>query len=283
MNNRFIRHTLHDDPLDKDRLALLKSKGVKKVFIQEDQETLYLAYLDYSMNDLGSATVTTEAKVTVAQSALMEMSENAREALESEEKFVAVKGRVAKITEFMVADTEAVKEFLSNAGISEDVAHHSSTVSMLSVSLASKVGIKDPKLLSDLGIAALYHDIAKGSDFDWTAAPESFSPEQKKLHAEHTKQGALLLAGKDFVNQNIMELVRDHEELAAGAGFPEKKNLDSLSKAQQVLNLVNHFDSYAIRNKLSHADAAKKFFVDKIGAFQLELLNSLRDLLKNGK
>jgi HD-GYP domain-containing protein (c-di-GMP phosphodiesterase class II) len=98
-------------------------------------------------------------------------------------------------------------------------------------------------------------------------------------HLAHTEDAAALLANKAHVSPRILMLIRDHEELGNGEGFPSKKKFDALPPIQQVLNICNHYDRACERAQTSPIEAGKKFFIEKIGLFKLDVLTALSEVV----
>ena len=282
--DRYIRHTVSGDSFDQDRWARLKEKGIKKVFIPLTSEQQYLTYLDAGLNSLGSGTAPIENQAQQAQAALISMADGTA-AIETEQSFKVTQGRVAKVTEFLLSDSNHVHTFLKTSGVSQDTAQHSAAVATLSLALADRMKITDKLQLSELGLACLLHDIGKDDGLvqDWNKPESEFSEEQKKIFYAHPQKADELLVSKAFVSPVIRELVKNHEEIGMGQGFPEKKKLESLSMIQQILNICNHYESYCMRRGTPPAEAGKQFFIEKVGLFKLELMTGLADVVRPPK
>lgn len=276
--DRFICHTLHHDPLDMNRLESLKRRGVDRVFIRVGDEGSYQTYLDSGIDALGSEGTSTEAHVATAQAILSGLADGDA-TIESEPMYKLTERRVSKISEFLLSDKNLVKVFLKNSGVSKDVSQHSSTVATLSLALAARIGITERKDLLELGLAALVHDIAKEPRFDWLKPSKQFVDEQSFVYIAHPAGAEELLGKKAFVSKGIKDLVRDHEEIGDGQGYPGKKKLELLSPVQQVFNVCNHFDRSSAESGIPPLEAAKQFFIDKIGLFKLDLMTALSEVL----
>jgi HD-GYP domain-containing protein (c-di-GMP phosphodiesterase class II) len=276
--DRYIRHTLRSDSLDQDRWRTLKEKGVRKVFIGAEAESNYMRYLDEGIDQLKNGKAPAASKAELAQATLINLAEDAKN-LDTVQQYSTTGARVGKISEFLTSDKNMAKDFLKTSGVSKDIAQHSATVVTLSLGLAMKVGLTNPKDLMELGMAALLHDSVKEAPHDWALPKENYAPEQKAIHLSHPDKAADTLATKSFVSPLVVELVRHHEEIGNGAGFPGKKNLESLPPLQQVLNLCNHYDSVCTTRNVSPVEAGRQFFIDKVGLFRLDLMTALSEIV----
>ncbi len=280
IGNRFVHYTHSSDPVEARRLKNLKSKGVRKLFIKNEDEPTYLRYLEKGLENLADKSKDLQARGAMAHDTMMMAAENAEKNLETKEGFDAQKRQFDKISDFIVSDRHAIKSILASAGISVDTSHHAANVSSLSLAVASKYGITDKTEIFELGTAALLHDLGKNRlKFDSMKPRDKFTPDELKKFKQHSQDGVDMLAGKPYISPRILGLVLSHEELGEGRGFPEKKNVFSLPPSYQILILVNQFDHFASENKLTLQNAVDPFF-EKMGKhFNEELFTVLASVL----
>jgi HD-GYP domain-containing protein (c-di-GMP phosphodiesterase class II) len=281
ISDRHIHYIKKSDPFDGDRITSLKTKGVKKLFIPIESETDYLTYLDAGLDQLKDSKVTLADRADIARDSVMTSAENAAKNIQTETGFLQSEGQIGKILDFLTSENGAIKQILSTSGVAADVFHHTTHVVTLSLSLASKVGIYDSKILMNLGMAALLHDIGKeGIDLDNSIPRENMTPDQLKIYQKHPEAALMKTQDKPYINGKILELIMNHEEIGEGNGFPKKKRLKTLSVAQQVLNLCNEYDRVCTVNKVPPLEAIKQFYLDKMGLFELSHLTKLQEIIK---
>lgn len=266
LGQRFIHYSRSHDEMEGQRLKGLKSKGVRKLFIQSSDEDSYLEYLDQGINYLSDKSKDMNEKGALANDAMVLAAENAEKNLDTQEGFDHQKMQFDKITEFILSDRNAIKSMLTSAGISVDNNHHAATVSSLCLAVATKMGMTDKTELFELGTAALLHDIGKNRlKFDSHRSKDQMSPAEWKQFKEHANDGADMLAGKPYISPRILGLIQAHEEVGVGKGFPEKKNVFQLPLSYQILSMVNQFDHLATHSKLAPFQAMDPFF-EKFGS-----------------
>jgi HD-GYP domain-containing protein (c-di-GMP phosphodiesterase class II) len=274
-------HYLRDkDIFDQDRLKRLKAKGVKKLWIVEETEPLYLTYLEEGLNELNNSKIEIGERADIARDSMVSDAENAIKNVETEQGYKSTENRVGKVVDFLMSDQGALKSILASAGCATDNFAHSANVASVAVSLAAKLGITNSKSQIDLGLACLLHDIGKThlgiselSDYP------ALSVADQKKYAEHPQAGATLLAGKPYINKTILEMIANHEEVGEGAGYPNKKRLAALPLESQILNLCNDYDHYATLKKIPPMEAIKPYFSDKLGLFDLNHIKVLKTIL----
>lgn len=279
---RYLHYIRSSDVLERDRLTSLKKRGVKKLFIPEDQEAAYLEFLNRGLTELNSRKdLSSSEKGEVAAGAMMDAAEDAAKNLETEKGFKQTEDRLEKIMEFIQSEKLGMHGMLKSSGASESLAQHSSNVTTLALGLAPRMGLKDPKEILSLGVAALYHDLGEEKfSFPFLKPRKDLSVEELKTYHEHPLQAATLVSTKPYVDKTVTELIKNHEELGEGAGFPEKKILSRLPLSQRLLNLANEYDRMCMIEKIPPLQAVKKFFLEKMGLFELETIQQLQQIIQ---
>lgn len=263
-----------------ERLAKLKSKGVKKVFIRADDEASYLAYMDQGLDTLLEPQVEISKKGEVAHDSLVTEAENIDRSLETEQGYKQAEKRVGKVIEFLASDKGALKSVMDSAGCSKDFSQHGANVASLSLALAMRLGGFSSRELFDLAIAALVHDLGK---VELNLSPwvlrESLSPEEVTRLRKHPQATVDALAAKRFITPGILRLVLEHEELGDGQGYPERKRLSSMPISSQVLNLCNDFDRDSMAKGVPAGQLMKEYFQTKAHLFDLNHLQILGEII----
>ncbi len=274
-------HYIHkSEPFESDRLTKLKTKGVKKLFVKEEEEQLYLNYLDKGLGTLMSKDVDGAVKGERAYDTMVTDAENAERNLETETSYKAVQGRVGQIINYLSSDKGSLKSILNAAGCALDDYQHSANVSSLATGLAVRHGKIPEKEVMDLALAGLLHDLGKTKlGFVGPIDVSKLKPDEKKSYRQHPEKGVELLASKPYVTPAILRLILEHEELGEGVGYPERKKLMALPDTSQFLSLANQFDSYCMARKLVPLQTVKVFCDEKREWFDGDHLVMLGELL----
>ncbi|MCM2322841.1 MAG: HD domain-containing protein [Oligoflexia bacterium] len=277
-----VHYIRRGDPFERKRIDNLRSKGVQKLFIPLECEKFYLDYLDAGLRKLRNASVSVEARSSIAHSAAMDLAGNAERAIETEVAYRGMEGRAREVQTFLASEKGVARKMLEQSGIAQDEVQHSSNVNTLALMLAEKVGISGVQELLDLSMGALMHDIGKsGLPLDPKLPKEKMSPAEFEIFKKHPHRGAEMVAGKPYVNPAVMALIANHEEMGEGAGFPARKRIEALPLSQQVLNLCNDYDRLCTLQGVPPFLATKVFFLEKVGLFPLSLVQALSEVLKN--
>jgi HD-GYP domain-containing protein (c-di-GMP phosphodiesterase class II) len=280
VGERYIHYIRNSEPFEAERLEKLRTKGVKKMWIQMQEEPLYLEYLDMGLNRLADNSMTKEQKAGFVRDSMTTEAENVVRNVSTKEGYTKTQQRMEKVVKFLTAESNALKTVMEATGYATDGFQHAANVSSLSLSLAGALGLNKPKDLLELGLAALLHDIGKTQvGLDPSLPYEKMDKDQLAKWEKHPDEGARLLADKPHISRSILDLISFHEEKGNGNG-PHKKMLSSMPLTQQVLNLCNDYDHLASVKQISPKDVMAIYFQERIGLFDLKHINALGGLLK---
>lgn len=280
IDGKFVHYIRHKDPMEKERIEKLNSKGLKKVFIQEADEKKYHEYLDQSLEDLKADEMTAKDKALRVKDTLTTQAENIERNLDTEEGYERTRGQLKKIAKYFHADPNALKNIMEASGIAGDATTHASNVASLALGIAAMAGIRKAQEFLDLGVAALVHDIAsEKAGLDPTTTKDALKGDDLKRYMSHSADAVAHLAGKPFITPRVLALVADHEEVGEGRGYPERKKISQLQPLSQILNLANAFDKYCMIKKLDPKAALEPFTAEQGSLFIAEHLKILGEVV----
>ena len=280
IGERHIHYRRIEDLIEGDDLARMKAKKLKKLYIQPEQETDYLAYLDAGLQASMADDKPLEERSKIVQGTMTTLAENAERHFETEQGFRNTESQFEKVATFLQSDKNALKSILSAAGTSMEDHQHSATVSSLCMAVASKIGITDQKEIMELSLAAIVHDVGKGKlKIDTKQSFKDMNAQDKAQYQRHPQIALEILSGKPFITPRILGLVASHEELAFGKGYPEKKNLLELPQSYQILSLCNRFEHFCSENNIPHAQGIDPFFESNEKLFDQDMIMVLSTVL----
>ena len=145
------------------------------------------------------------------------------------------------------------------------------------------------QILSELGagsatiVAGLLHDIGiiflpEEKQTLLGTKYEDFSDEDWKLYKTHPHNGAKLLDGKEYVNSDILELIKIHEERSNGEGFPT--GTKELTLIQEAMAMCSCYSRKVTCLKMTHQEALQDFQINEVGRFNLTLLKKFQDIMR---
>jgi len=124
--------------------------------------------------------------------------------------------------------------------------HHSVNVSILSVALGQRLGM-NKKMLTDLGLVALFHDIGKiDIPAEILNKTTSFTEDEWRLVKSHPVWGVralLKLRGLDYTSIRSAIVAFEHHMNYDMSGYPRVRNYSELDLYSRIVCLVDQYDA----------------------------------------
>ncbi|MBH48707.1 MAG: hypothetical protein CME71_11110 [Halobacteriovorax sp.] len=279
------RHLLYVKPgaqIDETRYKKLRKQKITKFFITGDQESAYQKYLDQLLDEtLSDSGIEISAKVDMIQDASFTALEKLQEDSKSEVAYQMTKTAAKGVAKIVLENEDALQAlYEKKSEVGETVVNHCMNVCAISVKLAQLMKCSE-KEIETLSVAALIHDIGLTQESLELFEKNSVyhTSEEKIAYAKHTKDGLAALKERDWVSNEIMELVEFHEENLTGEG-PHKKT--KLSKLEEILSLVNAYDKKILTTAKAPLQAIKDFKIDELGKYDLKVIQNLEKVIKIG-
>ena len=273
------------DNFDQHRMDTLRVRGLRKVYINEEDELFYQAYLSGILDDVhlqSDHIKTSLALDATADTAVALLSNPA-----SERSYLMAKSSSMIVQKVLVDNDVVLRDIVAqgrnlNTNVTDRMQSH--MVNTVSIAIKFAETLKSGINLNSLGIAAYFHDISF----------TQYSAEDQKLFFKEVKQMALkeltiykthpgksveALQDKAFAEKDVLDLIMTHEENVSGQGFPE--GLTKLSHSQEVLSLCAFYDREVTCLGKDPAEVYNSIMIDQMGNYNLELLKSFRKFLKN--
>lgn len=146
------------------------------------------------------------------------------------------------------ANSNIYDEILALRNSQEEI-DHSVIVGTMAVMFGLAFGFSDETLLSDMAVAAVFHDVGltrvrpellAKHETTWTAAEK----EESMLHIQASVD-ILMESGASF-NPRVFRMILEHHENYDGSGFPAGLKGSQIEETSQILHLANLFDRYCV-------------------------------------
>lgn len=135
-------------------------------------------------------------------------------------------------------------EILALRDSQEDI-EHSVIVGTMAVMFALAIGFTDEKLLADLTVASIFHDIGlvRVKPEVMAKHESAWSDGERKEYETHVQASVDILkeSGTEF-HPRIFRMVAEHHENYDGSGFPKGIKGGEIDETSQLLHLSNLFD-----------------------------------------
>ncbi|UXR63692.1 HDIG domain-containing protein [Bdellovibrio bacteriovorus] len=282
INDKMILYLRRGDSFEGERLQRLKDKKLRKMYILTDEENNYRTYLQRNIetayDGTGSKDIQTRAEIIQGS-----QQSNAEEVFENPENVATyndAKDAAGKYVNFLLTNAQAMSAVMNIENTDKTISHHGVTVATLSIALAQKLGINDPKKTQLLTLGALLHDYGHhNSPLNLNQPLAQMSAADVALWKKHPEDGAQKVQDKKHFDQTVINIIGQHEETINGSGPKglREKDMDPLAV---LVSSANAMDRLITFEGVPKNEAAKKLMIDHVGKHPLNHLQLLNDILK---
>lgn len=275
------------DSFEGDRLKKLKEKKLQKMFILTDEEARYLDYLDRNINSAydNKSIVDIQTRAEIIQGDQQSKTEAVFENIDNVQSYNLAKEAAGKYVDFVLSNDQALNSILNlhsaDNAADQKISHHSVAVATLTIALANKLGITDPKQTQLLAMGALLHDFGHfESKIDYTKPISKMLPHDLTFYASHPASGAQKVRNKKHFDEAVINIIEQHEETVDGTG-PGKlfeKQTDPLALIVSSCNAIDRLITYQGVNKNNAVIVSQ---MEAPGTHPAPHFNFLDNILKN--
>jgi putative nucleotidyltransferase with HDIG domain len=232
--------------LDYKRLASYLQKGVTFLYIREEDEEAYKAYISRTFDAIiGDPQATQEKKIAALLNMTEQnMSEVFSQATVREETIEDTQRLVSNYVDLMANSPQSLPLILKLVSHGEYLYYHSIAVTIFSLFIAKASGRFNRETLEVLGMGAFLHDIGQTrlprDMFDTSA---KLTPEERDLMNQHPKLGLEMLQGAANVPDEVRYIVYQHHEEPSGKGYPNGLAGDAIYYPVRVVSLADSFSA----------------------------------------
>jgi HD-GYP domain-containing protein (c-di-GMP phosphodiesterase class II) len=287
--HKILLYARSDGDIEKHRLGYLKGKKVRKLLIDDNDETKYQEYVDRCLVDaMNDENATIDEKASLVVGAGEATAEKIYVDPHSKKSYDAAQSTASNLINVLKQSDELLKGIFDRKleeGNDDDDAvmqKHALNTSSLCISFAEYLGLEQSQV-EFLGVAGLFHDVAY----------TTYEGEQKKLfftevkdmqaaeltsYKEHPKRGSEILQDKDFASKEVMDLIMCHEEKKEGNGFPNK--LKTLTAVQEVMSICAFYDREVTCLRKERDSVLEDFNMNQLGNYDLEVMKKFKAFVK---
>ncbi len=277
------------DDIEAHRIKYLKTKKVRKLYINDNEEEKYQNYIDRCLNaTMSDDTVSLEEKSSLVVGAGEATAERIYEDPHSKKSYDAAQNTATNLINVLAQNDELLKGIfdhkLDDSDRNDDAVmqKHALNTSSLCISFAEFMGLEKSSV-ELLGVAGLFHDVAYSqfpADQKYLFLKEMSEMEANELttYKEHPKMGGEILQDKEFANKTVIELILAHEEKRGGNGFPNK--LSNLTPEQEVLSICAFYDREVTCLGKTRESVLEDFNVNQLGNYDLEVMKKFKSFVK---
>ncbi|WP_295905809.1 HD-GYP domain-containing protein [uncultured Bdellovibrio sp.] len=282
INEKMILYLRRGDSFEGERLKRLKDKKLRKMYILTDEETSYRSYLQKNIETAydNSSNKDIQTRSEIIQGSQQNNAEEVFENPDNVESYNYAKDAAGKYVNFIMSNAQAMSSIMNIENTDKNIAHHGVTVATLSIALAQKLGISDPKKTQLLTLGAILHDYGHhNSSLNLNQPLDAMSEADRAVWNKHPTDGATKVQDKKHFDQTVINIIAQHEETINGAGPKglREKDQDPLAVLVSSANAIDRLITF---EGVPKAEAAKKMMIDHVGKHPLQHIQLLNDILK---
>jgi HD-GYP domain-containing protein (c-di-GMP phosphodiesterase class II) len=127
-----------------------------------------------------------------------------------------------------------------------------------------------------LGMGALIHDIEHfHSGLDVSRPIKSMSKDELALYKDHPNLGGKRFQDKKHIDQQVMNIIVQHEEFIDGGGFPKGLRESQMDPLAVLVAGANAVDRLITFESVPRATAGKELMIRNVGKYPLEQMKHL--------
>ncbi len=283
INDKYILYLRRGDSFEGQRLGRLKEKKLRKMFILSEDESNYRTYLSRNIEIAydKSSSQTLENRAAIIQGSQQSNVEEVMESPENKALYEEAKDAAGKYVDFLMNEDEAFGQIMKIENVDHSIAHHGVTVSTLSMALAKRLGVADPKQTQLLTLGALLHDFGHfQTPLDLARPLKAFSNDEMVIYKGHPEQGCSKVQDKKHFDKTVLNIIAQHEEYIDGNGFPNGLNESKMDPMAVIVASANALDRLMTFEGIKRADSVKHLMLTSVGKYPLNHIQILGDIMK---
>ena len=176
----------------------------------------------------------------------------------------------SSLIDTLLEDLSSVQAITGLASHDYYTYYHSVRVATYASAIAIKLGIHDEKLLKEIALGGILHDIGKKDiSMDIINKAGALTNEEWDLMRSHPEAGAKIVRDSDL-SETSKGIILSHHEKIDGSGYPYGLEKKSLSDAIQIATIADIFDaltsSRSYQNERSRYDALQLMKEKMVGS-----------------
>lgn len=241
-----------------DGNAKVKLREIEMLYVSEEEEGLYQAYLDRHIQSIAQDdSVSTEQKGRLVYEKAAEVIDTMFKNPESLENVKNVQPLVNSLIDIILHDHSAVESLMRITAHDYYTHTHSINVSIYTLSLGSFLGVSG-KDLEVLGMAAVLHDLGKSKvDYEIINKNGKLSEDEFNQMKKHPAMGHEIAVKLGISDERILTGIRHHHEKIEGGGYPDNLKGDQITQFARIIGVCDVFD--ALSTKRSYKDPMSSF------------------------
>lgn len=284
INEKMVHYLRRGDSFEGARLKRLKEKKLKNLYILNDDEPNYRAYLKANIESAydTSSKKDIQTRAEIIQGDQQSHVEEVFERPEDKKAYEETRDASNKFVDFLVSNSQATQAILKLDNSDKNLAHHGVTVGTLAVALSQRLKLPDPKMPHWLTLGSLLHDIGLHDvKLNFSQPIKLLTPEELTQYKNHPHNGIEKLKNTMHFDPQVLKIINEHEECLDGTGFPKGLRENQLDPLSIIVSSCNAMDRLMTFEGVSKNDAPKKLMIEQVGKHPLDQIKILAEIIKS--
>lgn len=271
---------------DKDYQRLIDA-GTKYVYIETKNHQRYYNAIEDTLSDIvNDKTVALEKKCEILYATTLALTQELTSNLPETETINKVEKLTRSTIDLILKNPSSFNHLFNMSNHDFYTATHTSNVSIMLLAYAGKLGIKDTKVLNDIGTGGLLHDVGKiFVPQHLLNSTDKLSEHEFELIRDHVEKGVEHLRSVSDLSDTVLKLVAEHHEKLDGKGYPKGLAGDEISVYGRMITIVDMFEAMTsvrpYRSTAIPVDQAMEIILDMAPEqLDIKIVNSFNNFLE---
>lgn len=275
-------------PLSPEDLSRLRRRGVKQLYIQAHDRSLYQAHLREIAEDLAAGRDLPIGVCVIAVSEVVRdvlEQDFGRKSASSDEMVDSAQHLGGLTADLVTHDDFAAQDMLRVLHHDYATFTHSANVSFYASMLAAELGF-DREEVRQVAVGGLLHDLGKLEIADRILSkPGRLDEEELRIIRQHPILGVRELAHRADLNRGQLMMVYQHHERMDGEGYPVQAVGDEIHPWAKICAVVDVFEAFTshrpYRSPIPRSRAIELMQRDCGKAFDPEILACWKSIIQS--
>lgn len=232
--------------LDYKRLAQYIAKGVKELYVRNEDIDLYKGFITKTADSIFNDPNTSQEKriATLLNMTEQNMAELFTQANVPDDTAANAQKVVKNYVNMMIETPKTLAIILKLVSHGEYLYYHSIAVSIFSMFVAKASGQFNQRMLEIVGMGGFLHDIGCTQlPKEVVCSPTELTPEQWLLMRSHTKVGLNMIENAPRIQDEVKYIVYQHHEEPGGHGYPNGLHSPAIYYPAKIVALADAFSA----------------------------------------
>lgn len=272
---KYIKIVHEGGKLLPERIETLMSKGINYLYIKKEDFHKLVGFTVLLSKAMTNVSISNEKKARFLKYTGEVVLEQVLVSGINRQSFRASREFVLTTIETISKNQDLLRTLDMLNEHSDYLYAHSVAVSLYSIMIAQELGYKTPRVLFNLALGGLFHDVGKKEiPSEILAKPRhSLTFDDVKLIESHVKRGKEIIESFPEISTDVVHIVYDHHEDLLGQGYPRGLSGNRIHPLAQIVCVADRFCEYTLKESFLSQVVSPQVAITKMAASCLDGVN----------